>query len=58
MATRESRLPKEPAPEPTTQTTASSISPDIPAQVRRRRTASLRLPPMPDGQRDPADPPR
>jgi hypothetical protein len=29
---------------------------DVPAQIRRRRGAALRLPPMPCGQRDPLDP--
>jgi hypothetical protein len=29
---------------------------DVPTQIRRRRTASLRLPPMVDGRRDPLDP--
>ncbi|MGH3511657.1 MAG: hypothetical protein ACRDRB_05195 [Pseudonocardiaceae bacterium] len=28
---------------------------DIPAQLRRRRAASRRLPPLPDGRRDPLD---
>jgi hypothetical protein len=57
MATRESRLPKEPAPEPTTQTTASKIAPaaDVPAQIRGRREAADRLPSMPCGHRDPLD---
>jgi hypothetical protein len=30
---------------------------DIPQQLRRRRDASDRLPPMEDGRRDPIDPP-
>jgi hypothetical protein len=51
-----------PGPTPDAQTPTTKSDPivqavgDIPAQLRRRRTASLRLPPMSDGgRRDPLD---
>jgi hypothetical protein len=45
--------------EMTTGKVTSRIPPanDIRAQLRRRREASLRLPPLADGRRDPLDPP-
>ena len=51
----------QPAPDAKTPATRSKpiVQPagDIPAQIRRRREASYRLPPMADGRRDPLDPP-
>jgi hypothetical protein len=41
----------------TTDTSSLRPTSDIPTQVRRRREAADRLPPMADGQRDPLDPP-
>jgi hypothetical protein len=40
----------------TTDTASIRQTSDIPARIRRRREASLRLPPMADGRRDPLDP--
>ncbi|MDP9394867.1 MAG: hypothetical protein M3Q27_11750 [Actinomycetota bacterium] len=37
----------------TTDTNTVSVADDIPAQLRRRREASLRLPPLAGGMRDP-----
>jgi hypothetical protein len=34
----------------------ATATPSVPAQLRRRRIASWRLPPLPSGQRDPLDP--
>ncbi len=42
----------------TTDTNTVPVADDISAQLRRRRDASLRLPPLPDGRRDPWPPPR
>jgi hypothetical protein len=54
----ESRPEAAPESAPTTASTEAMVTPvsDIPGQVRRRREASLRLPPMSDGRRDPVDP--
>jgi hypothetical protein len=48
------RRPKA-APEPTTTAASSRVTDtaDVPRQIRRRRDASYRLPPMADGRRDP-----
>jgi hypothetical protein len=51
-----------PQPAPNAKTPATRSKPivppggDVPAQIRRRREAFLRPPPMADGQRDPVDP--
>ena len=41
----------------TTDTASIRQTSDIPEQVRRRREASYRLPPLEDDRRDPLDPP-
>ena len=54
-----SRAP-HPEPDPDNLTNASTIDQAgdrIPTQLRRRRAASRRLPPLHDGRRDPIDPP-
>jgi hypothetical protein len=55
----ESRPEAAPESAPTTASTEAMVTPvsDIPGQVRCRREASYRLPPMADGRRDPIDPP-
>lgn len=45
-----------PAPTPTRPDNISNAT-TIPTQLRRRRAASRRLPPLHDGRRDPLDPP-
>jgi hypothetical protein len=50
MPERESR-PQGAAPESSGTTTTSMVA--EPAQIRRRREASYRLPPLKDGRRDP-----
>jgi hypothetical protein len=56
---RRSRAP-HPEPDPNQNLNEASVTPaadSIPAQLRRRRAASYRLPPLHDGRRDPLDPP-
>ena len=55
--TRRGRARPEPDPD-TNQPNGPSLTDthDIPTQLRRRRAASRRLPPLADGRRDPLDP--
>jgi hypothetical protein len=52
-------ITSQPAPDAQTPTTKSApivqAAGDIAAQIRRRRTAADRLPPLPCGHRDPVD---
>jgi hypothetical protein len=51
-----SRGPHDPGTDTTLNGSRVTDADDIPRQLRRRRAASRRLPPLPDGRRDPIDP--
>jgi hypothetical protein len=53
---RRPEAPPESSPATASTDVIVSQAGDIPAQIRRRREASYRLPPMADGRRDPLDP--
>jgi hypothetical protein len=55
--TRRGRARPEPAADTKPNGPSVTDTDDIPTQLRRRRAASRRLPPLHDGRRDPLDPP-